>query len=264
MVVRAGLWAALGVFLITLVAGFMGSLIGAGGGFFIVPMLVLLLGVPIHEAVGISLSSVTATALSSFTVYAVKRLVDYKLGIILESFTVLGAVLGAVIALKLNEGALETAFGAILTYIAYRMIFHRSNLERKSAEKRVEGRKRWVTGIAGSFAAGIIVGLIGIGGGLLKVPIMVLILNVPMRIAIATSMFMISITAPTAAFTYFLHGLLTPTSILAGASGAALGAQIGSRVGLRINVKILRIFFSIVLLTFAAAMLLRGLSSGFA
>lgn len=255
--------AILGVFLVTLVAGLMGSLIGAGGGFFIVPMLVLLLEVPVREAIGISLASVTATALSSFIVYAAKRLVDYKLGMILESGTVLGAILGAYLALRLSEALLEIVFSIVLIYTAYRMITHKSEVVKKNRfGRRGTSWRRWVLGISGSFAAGFIAGMIGIGGGLLKVPIMVLILDIPLRTAIATSMFMISITAPIAASTYFLHGFLTPLSVAAGASGAAFGAQIGSRLGLRVKVKILRIFFSIVLFTFAVMMFFRGISSG--
>ena len=101
--------------------------------------------------------------------------------------------------------------------------------------------------------------MLGIGGGLLKVPIMVLVLSTPMRTAIATSMFMISITAPTAASTYVLHGLVSPDLLLAGVIGAAAGAQAGSRVSLRTGTRILRKIFSLLLVVFAAMMLFKGL-----
>ena len=246
--------------MVTLAAGFIGGLIGTGGGFLIVPMLILVLGMPTHVAVGLSLASVTATAISSFVVYALKGMVNFRLGLILESATIVGALIGSNTALQVRAEIIEIIFGLVLLYTAYKMFRGRADSleDGKESEKLV--RRRWVMGMMGSFAAGFISGMIGIGGGTLKVPIMVLMLGVPMRTAIATSMFMISITASTAASTYFLHGLLTPVSVLVGVSGATLGAQAGSRTGLKTRAYILRKIFSLVLMGFAVTMLLRGLT----
>ena len=112
----------LGIALITFTAGFIGSLIGLGGGFIIVPLLIILLDLPMHKALSISLASVAATALSAFIVYSRKGLVDYKLGIGLESFTLIGAILGSFIALRLSEQVLKILFAFALFFISYRML----------------------------------------------------------------------------------------------------------------------------------------------
>lgn len=246
------------VFLITLSAGFLGGLVGLGGGFLIVPLFVIVLNLPIHVAVGLSLASVAATAFSSFIIYALRRLVDFRLGLFLEASTIIGALISSNIAIYLKGEVIEVIFAVVLFYTAYRMFRH-IPIHGDGSKTRSMSRGRWILGSLGAFAAGFASGMLGIGGGLLKVPIMVLILSTPMRTAIATSMFMISITAPTAASTYILHGLLTPDLLLAGIIGAAAGAQAGSRVSLRTGTKILRKIFSLLLVIFAAMMLFKGL-----
>ena len=248
------------VFLVTFSAGLFGAVIGAGGGFLIVPVLVLFLGFPVHEAVGISLLSVTATALSSFFFYASKRLVDYRLGVILEAATFTGALIGANLAISIRGEFIELALGSILIYVSYRMWAGSRNYGREGDIGKIKrgSYSRWVTGLVGSFAAGLVAGSLGVGGGILKVPIMTLILGTPMRTAVATSLFMICITAPTAASTYILNGLVNWSLGLAGAAGAALGAQIGGRIGMKIRIQIIRRVFAVLLLVFALMLIWKG------
>ena len=89
--------------------------------------------------------------------------------------------------------------------------------------------------MAASFLAGNISGLLGIGGGVIKVPVMNLIMKIPLRAAIATSNFMIGITAATSAIIYYQHGYIDPTIAIPTALGILLGAQIGSRIGGRVR-----------------------------
>jgi len=237
-------------------AGFIGSMLGVGGGFFIVPMIVYFLGVSMHLAVSVSLMCVIMTSLSATKVYSSKGLVDFKLGLLLEIFTSLGAITGSYIALGVEEYILKIVFGLVLSYAALRMILSRTVRERKVKLSK----KKIALGSLGSYFAGVASGMLGIGGGTLKVPVMVLLMGVPIRTAIATSSFMIGVTASSAAIVYLSSGVFD--LVIAGfiIVGIFVGAQIGSRIGLGVRGIWLRRGFGVLLLVFALKMLFDGLS----
>jgi len=106
---------------------------------------------------------------------------------------------------------------------------------------------------------GFIAGLLGIGGGIVKVPVMHLVMGVPLRVATATSNLMIGITASISAIVYLLRGGIDPYAAAPAALGVFLGASIGSRTAHRIDVRILRLLFVVVLLYTAFEMLRRAL-----
>jgi len=247
------------IFLTTFTAGFLGSMLGVGGGFLIVPIFVLLLKIPMHQAVALSLVAISGTAISSSTIYISRRLVNFRIGAVLESATILGAAIGPNIALKLEAEVLEFIFGSVLLYVTYRMWVRREDGE---SDGMVVGPSyiRWTTSLLGAFSAGLIAGMIGIGGGTLKVPIMYLILGVPMRIAVATSQFMISLTSVTSSSIYILSGLVNLDTGLAAITGSISGAQLGSRVGLRLKSHQIRRLFSVILALFSITMILKSLT----
>ena len=247
------------IFLTTLAAGFLGSMLGVGGGFLMVPIFVLLLKIPMHQAVALSLVAISGTAISSSTIYISRKLVNFRVGAILESATILGAAIGPNIALKLEAEVLEFIFGSVLLYVTYRMWVRREDGE---SDGMVVGPSyiRWTTSLLGAFSAGLIAGMIGIGGGTLKVPIMYLILGVPMRIAVATSQFMISLTSVTSSSIYILSGLVNLDTGLAAITGSISGAQLGSRMGLRLKSHQIRRLFSVILALFSITMILKSLT----
>jgi len=249
------------ILLIILAAGSLGSMLGVGGGFIIVPMLVLLLNFPMHEAVSISLASISGIALSSFLMYAWNRRVDYKLGISLELFTFLGALIGSTIATMLSCSFLEVLFGFVLIYVS--LIMYKKPIGQKES---YFGLKMFKTKTAtflfsyvSSFLAGLLASMTGIGGGVLKVPIMTLILGVPIKTAIGTSEFMIIITSLTAAINYQIQGIGTVSYKIFGVAGGFIGGQIGSRIGLRTRSSLLKIFFAILLFCFSVLMVIKGM-----
>jgi len=250
----------LSIFLTTLMAGFLGSMLGVGGGFLIIPIFVLLLKIPMHQAVALSLVAISGTAISSSTIYISRKLVDFKLGVILESVTLLGAIIGPNIALRLEAEILEFIFGSVLLYVTYRMWIKREDAghDNNGRVKRM-GYLRWVASLLGAFSAGLIAGMIGIGGGTLKVPIMYLMLGIPMRIAVATSQFMISLTSVTSASIYILNGMVKLDTGLVAIMGSISGAQLGSRTGLRLKIHQIRRLFSIVLAFFSITMILKSI-----
>jgi len=233
-------------------AGTTGSMLGIGGGFIIVPLLVLISGLEMHLAVATSLVSIVMTSIASASVYSNEGLIDFKLGLLLSIFTTIGAIIGAYLAIHISENALKVIFGVVLTYASLRMLkgkFH----------KKEEGKRRFYLGPPLSFLAGMASGMLGIGGGTLKVPLMVLALKVPTKIAIATSAFMIGITASSGALVYWSLNMLDPHLVAPIALGIFLGSKLGTRIGLKAGEDILRRVFGALLLFFALRMLLRGL-----
>jgi len=240
---------------VTAAGALMGSLLGLGGGFLIVPLLTIFLGIPIKVAVALSLLSILANSLSASIVYVDREVVDFRLGLILESTTMLGAITGANINLMMSESVIYVVFGLVLFYVAYRMVAGKKYRE----EYRESGKGNIYLGILVSYVAGLLSGLLGIGGGILKMPILILLLSLPTRVAIGTSLFMISITSATGTFIYFVNGVIDMSYAPFAVLGASIGAQLGSRLGFKIEAKYLRLLFSLVLVVFSLVMIMRGL-----
>ncbi|RLG36504.1 MAG: sulfite exporter TauE/SafE family protein, partial [Thermoproteota archaeon] len=239
-------------------AGLLGSMLGVGGGFLIVPLLVLLLDIPMHLAVGISLTSVVMTSVSSSIIYSKENLIDFKLGIFLETATAIGALTGSHIALLVPENILETIFGVVLIYASFRMILSKRIKEEKKTLETLS-KKRILLGLGGSFIAGMASGMLGIGGGTLKVPILVLLLGIATKTAIATSAFMIGVTASVASFVYQFHGLTDPLLVAFIIIGIFIGVRVGSHITIKAKSITLRRIFGIILFIFALRMLLKGI-----
>lgn len=205
-----------------------------------------------HLAIAASLVSTVMTSAASASVYSRENLIDFKLGLLLSIFTAIGAIIGAYLAVYISENILKIAFGVVLTYASLRML-------KGSFQTRETGKRRLYLGPPLSFLAGMASSMLGIGGGTLKVPLMVLALKVPTKIAIATSAFMIGITASSGAFVYWSMNMLDPHLIAPLTLGIFLGSRLGTKIGLKTGEDILRRAFGTLLLFFALRMLLRGL-----
>jgi hypothetical protein len=270
-------------------AGFLGALMGVGGGLIIVPILSVYLGVPIHVAIAASIASVIATSNAGGSGYLEQKITNVRLAFFLEMFTTTGAVVGSIIALYLTGNSLFLIFGAMLLYLTF-VIFRIRNLdeikfasgaflsakqdrvtsflglrgayhdsaEKKEVEYVVNGSAQ---GSVISFLAGVGSGLLGIGGGVFKVSAMNRYMNVPMKVAVATSKFMIGVTAAVSAIIYFAAGKLDFYVLAPVAIGTTLGATVGTWVMNRIKARSLKVVFSIILLYLAYMMLARGLTA---
>ena len=248
-----------GALVIVLVSATLGSMIGVGGGFIIVPLLTLLMHLPIHESIGLSLLAIVAIASSASITYSKSGYVNYRVGLILETTTVVGAVIGAWLSILLSPRTLAILFGLLLVYVGYRML---KNIQFKSEEYIEPSKRRMIIGMLSSFLAGLASGLFGIGGGVLKVPIMVLILGLPTKMAIGTSEFMISITSVSGSYVHFRKGILNPYLAASVVLGGFIGAQFGSRLSVKVRAKVLRRIFGIVMIFFSILMILKGLGVG--
>jgi uncharacterized membrane protein YfcA len=234
----------LSIILVAAGAGLFGAVLGVGGGIFVIPYLVLVLHVPMHNAVAASICMVVATSSAAASVNVGKGFVNLKLGMSLETFTVLGAMVGGVVAGRLKGPTLMAAFGLVLIPISYLMIKKlpsRPEVAEGGDVGRlggvyfdpVEGRtvryriRLLPTAMGISLLAGGVSGLLGLGGGIFKVPAMNLLCGVPMKAATTTSNFMIGVTAAGSAFLYLGRGEVHPLL----ASAAVLGVLAGSLGG---------------------------------
>src|SRR5712691_11359047 len=187
---------------ISLVAGFLGSLLGLGGGLIVIPALTLLLHVDIRLAIGASIVSVIATSSGAAAAYVRDRLANIRVAMFLELGTTLGAITGAYLAGIVHPRFLFVLFGLILAYSAIAMLRGR----RESEEEVQAGPWARVLQLKGSYIAGTVSGLLGIGSGALKVPAMDLAMELPFKVSTATSNFMIGVTAAASAGVYFSRG----------------------------------------------------------
>jgi hypothetical protein len=267
-------------------AGFLGSLLGLGGGILLIPLLLTIVpGMEIHHAIGTSLVAVVATSSAAGSVYAQEGVSNLRLGMLLEVGTTLGALTGAFVAILLSPVLLEVLFALGAFYAAFYMasakhthgLDHpapeeppsRNPLERidlagdfidpKSGLHYYYRPKRKTLGMVVGYFAGILSGLLGIGGGPIKVPAMNFVMKVPMRVSVATSNFMIGVTAAASAFIYYHGGFVIPPVAGIAIVGVFFGSILGLRVGKKVAGLTLKRAFSSVLIALGAVMLLRAL-----
>jgi uncharacterized membrane protein YfcA len=257
------------IFVVALAVGILGSMLGIGGGVLLIPLLTGLFGIPIKNAIGASIVSVIATSSAAGAVYVGHDLSHTRLAMILEIATTLGALAGGITAVFISPNLLEGIFAAVLLYVVFSMrrlpheegqahatgMLDTRYIDPANGQEVVYGVQRLPFGMAASFLAGNVSGLLGIGGGIIKVPIMSLVMRMPMRAAIATSNFMIGVTAATSAVIYYQRGFIDPQIAIPTALGVLAGAQIGARIGGRVRSQRLKQVFQGLLLIFAIQML---------
>jgi len=256
-------------------SGIVGAMLGIGGGVFLVPLLTLALGVPIRAAVAASLVSVIATATASSTVNLDRGLVNMRLAMSLEVATSLGGLGGGLAASLLSSQQLFLTFGATLATMGVLMVI-RSGRRNVIADVSVDpgrlgGRlqegdatyvyrlRRLPLAVVASLVAGAVSGLLGLGGGIIKVPVLNTFCGIPIRVAAATSAFMIGVTAAASVFVYFARGDVVLPLASAVALGALAGSVAGVRIGQHVEARALKIVMAVVLLVVGGRMALEAL-----
>lgn len=255
--------------------GLIGALLGLGGGVFLVPLLTLVLGLPIRTAIGASLVSVIATASASSTFNLNRGLVNMRLGLVLEVATTIGGLTGGLLAALMTQRQLFLVFGVTLVGMGLLVLLRsgRRNViaDSDTAPGLLGGRlqegertyvyrvKRLPLGLGASLGAGAISGLLGVGGGIVKVPALTTFCGVPIRVAAATSAFMIGVTAAASSFIYWNRGDIAPSISAAVALGALPAGLLGARLSERFEARFLKILMALVLLLVGARMGLESL-----
>lgn len=270
--------------LIAVAAGFIGSLTGIGGGVVIIPILVIFFQVPFVEAVGASVITILANSATTGSAYVHDRITDVRIGMFLEIATVPGAILGAVATVLLAranfEDALLVALGVLLILLSV------AGYVRRRADTdtpAVPDRRSQRLGLRGEyyderlgrtvpyqaadtdsalgvmFSAGIISGMFGIGSGVLKVFALDGALRLPIKVATATSNFMIGVTACAGAGVLLAAGYVNPVLVAPIAIGATVGAFAGSRLLPGLASQTVRLAFLLVVVALSLELVIRGL-----
>ncbi len=236
-------------------AGVAGALLGIGGGVVLVPTLVLGFGVPLEEAVPASLMCVVASSCAAAASYVENHLSDLRLGLTLELATVAGAILGGLAAGLVAPAGLAVVFGVFCFYVAGQMLLLRAPREDSLEEYAVSN---YPLGIGGSLVAGGLSALLGVGGGPVKVPLMSYGMNVPFKVAAATSNLMVGVTGAASVAAYAFRGHLRLGLVAPLVVGVLAGAALGSRLMPHVPTRVLKRLFAAVLLWVAAQMLWKG------
>jgi len=234
--------------LLGMFAGMVGALSGTGGGIILTPMLALYFGLPIHQAIGTSLIAVITTSVASSSVHLQRHTADIRLGMTLELATALGAATTAYLVGYINRTALEVLFATFLLYGGVTILRKGGKTEDEQDELAPGPAgaeivlppyepKRYRLGMGASLLAGGLSGLLGIGGGPIKVPVMYLFMGVPLIVATATSNLMMGVTAAASAFVYYRRGdILVPVAAPL-AVGVFMGSLAGARLAPRVHSK---------------------------
>ncbi|MEZ5318996.1 MAG: sulfite exporter TauE/SafE family protein [Vicinamibacterales bacterium] len=257
------------------VAGAFGVLLGIGGGVFLVPFLNLVLDLPMHGAAGVSLVTVIATSSVASASLPRLQLVNLRLGMLLEVFTTTGGLLGVFLVNQVDDRSLRLAFGTVMALTAVVMLarLRRRNVLHRDTDPGTLGGRfydpetgdhvtyrlvRMPVAFLASFVAGV-VSMLGIGGGVLKVPALNAWCGVPMRVAAATSSLMIGATAVVGAVNYFVRGQVDAHLAAAAVIGVLVGARAGRALGERTNVRGLKVLMAGVLLFVSALYFYRAM-----
>jgi uncharacterized protein len=228
-------------------AGLLGALTGIGGGVILTPILSLYFGIPIREAIGTSLVAVITTSAASSSVHLQRHTTDIRLGMTLELATAMGAAVMAYLVGYFNRSVLEGLFAAFLLYSSVMILSKGGKVkEQDESSPAVNGEvvippyepQRYPLGLGASLVAGALSGLLGIGGGPIKVPVMFIFMGVPLMVATATSNFMIGVTAAASAMVYYRRGDILVQVAAPLAVGVFLGSLLGARVAPRVHTRI--------------------------
>lgn len=271
--------------LIAVLAGFLGSLVGLGGGIIITPALTILFGFDIKYAIGASIVAVIATSSGSAIAFVKDHVSNMRVGMLLEVFTTAGGVVGVLMAGVFSSKLLYIFFSLILLNSFYGMLKKTGLITKlKKEEEKVENDKYAdkyklnstyydkatgktvkynVTNVPqGSlvmFGAGFASGLLGIGSGAFKVVALDTYMKLPIKVSTATSNFMMGVTATASALIYFFNGTINPVVAAPIAIGTLIGSRTGAKVMQRLDAKYIRYIFLPILLFTIINMLLKGL-----
>jgi hypothetical protein len=276
------------LFAVSIGAGLLGSLLGLGGGFVVIPALTLLFGVDIRLAIGASVVAVVATSVAAAPANLSSGLSNLRVAIFLAMATTIGALTGAWLSGRLDPRVLYGVFGTVLVFAGAQMARklytdHVPALVPAQSEPARPGGTD-VLALSGSYPdtasgkavdynvvhpllglslmylAGTVGGLLGIGSGVLKVPAMDVAMRLPLKVSMATSNLLIGVTAASASLVYLLRGDVDPYVAGPVAAGVLLGAWAGGRLLPRMRVGVLTWGFLAVMIVVAGEMLWKGLA----
>lgn len=257
------------LFLIGALAGFAGSIVGLGGGFIMIPFLIYLYEFPPQWIIGTSMAVLFVNSISSTIAYSRQKKIDYQSGAWFALLMVPGSVIGALLSEAFTSKIFYVVFGLFLMAISIFLLV-KPNRPKKTFLPPTVTREFTDTkgerftysynrgfGMAVSFVTGFVSSLLGIGGGSILVPTMVLLLTFPPHIATATSMFAIMLSALVGTVSHAALGNVLWMKALFLAPGAFLGGQLGARVAAKLPAKALLRILAVTLILVAIRLIFK-------
>ena len=230
------------LFLLGIFVGAFGTLVGVGGGFIIVPMLLFVYHASPALAVGTSLCVVAFNSISGSVSYARQRRIDYRTGLIFALSTVPGALLGSSLIDYIPAAVFDVSFGIFLLCVAIYMLVkpdrnagNKGKAEEHSSDPWQRVHFNLPLGIFVSFLVGFLSSMAGIGGGIVHVPAMIYLFNFPPFIAVATSHFILAISSTIGSGSHAVLGHVMWDKLPGLAVGAVLGAQLGAKLSHKVR-----------------------------
>lgn len=258
-------------------AAILGSMLGLGGGVFLVPLFTLFFDIDPKIAIGASAVSVVANSIVGSTNHLNNGFTNLRVAMLLGTVSAVGALIGASIAVGAETGLISFIFGIVLLYASISMIVKRTNVIPNAPPdapdpyglrgQYMDGTSRRLVeyvprriqpGLAISSGAGVLSGLLGVGGGVVQVPVMNLFMSIPLKAAAGTSSFMVGITSVATATVFYADGKIDPSVVVPTLFGIYVGSQIGSRLTKRVDTQRLILIFVVVLGYLGLSMLLKS------
>jgi len=262
---------------IAILVGIFAALSGVGGGLIVVPILVNLYGFSTHQAVGTSSAMIVFTALSSSWAYWRQRRIDLPLGLVSALLTVPSAVAGALLTTQVTSTQLKLIFGGMVMLVSIRLLTRArwalwkstGTVQKSGWRRRIRDAKGNIyeyyvnlpLGIGFLIVSGLVAGFLGIGGGLIIVPLYTMLLSVPIHLAVATSLFTMIFSSLSAASSHLLLGNVKLEFALTLAVGIVVGTQLGARLAARVKRATMERIYSIVILAISIWLISSNLPS---
>jgi uncharacterized protein len=225
--------------LLGFLVGGLGTLVGVGGGFIIVPLLFFL-----HpeksaaQITAISLFCVTLNATSGSIVYAIHKKINYKPGVIFALFSLPGAWLGVQLTNLVPRQKFELIYAFLLLTLGIYLWFKKSTENKGLATTHLKlSTRQYAIGATSSTGVGFVASFFGVGGGIIHVPLLNQVLKFPMHTATATSHFILAVTSFVAVLAHFHDGSLSISEpfVMYMAMGVVMGAQVGGRISKKMH-----------------------------
>ena len=228
-----------------LTAGLLGGYLGLGGGIIMVPFLTIIAGLDIKIAVPVSVSATVVTSIASSNEYLKKGMVDLEMAIILALFMVIGTITGSSLSAYIPGHYLQIVLTIIVLYTAISLITNKKSEE--AITQPINRNKNILLTAIIAIVTGILSGLVGIGGGVIIVPVLYLMIGLPLSTSRGTSSLMIGFSAAAATTVYYLQDKIDFHIVIGVIFGIIIGGKLGGKLGAVAKPKIVKIIFFIVL-----------------
>jgi len=272
-------WKTVGVFLAAALAGGLGVQVGLGGAAFLVPTLSAFFGVPMKLAIAAGGVSVVVNSLAGTSSYLRDHIPNIRLGLLLELTTLVGAIAGGLIVVAVAPSVLRGVFAVVLLALAFRIVtksdagapirggedplgVRGAYRDSATGEDVVYMPQRLGLGAGAGFVGGILSGMLGLAGGVVKVPVMYSIMKMPVKAAAATSVLMGGITVSASAYMYYVHGIVDLSIAIPAVLGIQLGSRAGARMSRRLTGTALERILAVVLAGLGVALVMQILGVG--